>query len=1183
MKPNIFLARYRAIAFTILIAAILLSISFSNEIYSGAQILTGAESALTGTISGRVFQDFNENGIYDTNGGTADAPESVDVGVANVTITAYDALGVQRGTAITAANGTFSLTAAGTGPYRVEFTSIPAGFAPSARSTDSVTGGTSTNAGSTVQFLNDGNTPNVNLAINRPQDFCDNNPAICSQFYAVGSLNVPGSIFTVPYSAGSTRTTGGNPVDDFKTPGAVSHATSSQVGTTFGLAYRRSSRTLFAAAFMKKHAKFGPGGTGAIYQLDRSTGAVSEYTNLNTIFGPATAGANPHDTSDYDHDNGQETWNAVGKVAFGGMAINDSETMLYTMNLANRTLYEIPATVTPTSGNIRTSAFPTLMPGCVNASDVRPFSVSFYDGLIWVGAICSGDATDSAADLKAYVYTVDPATLAFSGPVLQTPLNYDRQETDPGYTADWQAWTTSYASVSTGHHIYPQPMLTDIDFDRGNMIISLRDRNGDQTGYYNASDPNLPNDYSRKGITAGDILRACGDPSTGWAMESNGRCGGIGGAPQGTNEGPGGGEYYFQENYHPNGTPHDEVSLGAAHQIPGHNVMVATIFDPAYIPNDDIFDVVGFRWFVNATGAQNRGYQAFGVNDFGKANGLGNVTALCEAAPIEIGNRAWRDLNNNGVQDPGEPGIQDATVRLYQGSALVGTAITDANGEYYFVSSTAADPNNSDNIGQVNGGILFHTDYQVRFDLPGNYTFGGVLTGLLLTTANRTSQLGSDDSSDSDAAVVTNPAGSPPGTFPVISLTTGGPGANDHTFDAGFGTAPTPTPSPSPTPTPIPNSTPCPVITVNPLPLTNATVGIAYSYPISVSPAGGGYTFALTAGFLPNGLTLDAATGVLSGTPASIGVFNFTIQATRTGGCVGSRSFTMIVLPQTALCSQFFDVGIPQLPAGWSSAVTGSLAPWVTTSANPDIAMGNAAFAGSAPNPGRTEMTTPLFVAAPGGAQMTFRNTFNLEKDSIDANGGRDGMVLDISINGGAFQDIVAAGGSFVIGGYNKTISTGFGSPIAGRMAWSGLSGGTEATPQSITTTVNLPVAAYGQLVRLRWVVATDAAVNANGAAGAWVDTIIGVSCTTTAARVELTGTVTTPDGRGLRNATVSITDSSGAVRSVTTGSFGYYRFDDIEAGREYVVSVTSRRYRFSSRAVQVMDTLAEVNFVGMD
>jgi hypothetical protein len=639
-------------------------------------------------------------------------------------------------------------------------------------------------------------TANVNLALNRATDYCENNPAICSQVFGVGSADQADAVFTTAYTAGSTRTTGGLPIPDFLAPGNTSLATTDQVGTTYGIAYHRSNRRVFVSAYMKKHAKFGPGGTGAIYQIDRGTGAVSEYVNLNTIFGANTAGANPHNTADYNFDNGQATWEAVGKIAFGGMAISDDGANLFVMNLANRRLYKIPTSGALNNATITSAAFPTTMPSCGNAVDVRPFSVNFNEGLIYVGAVCSAESTPATlSNLRAYVYTVDPSTLIFgAAPVLQFPINYARKEVDGPNLANWLAWRTTFATIHTialPNFIYPQPMLTDIEFDRGNLIMSFRDRDGDQTGRNSASNPNLPN-YMSTGITGGEILRACGSPGLGWTLETNGRCGGIGGAPQGTGEGPGGGEYYWQDNYHPNSSPHHEVGVGATLQIPGHTEMVATIFDPPYIPNDNIFDSGGFRWFDNTTGAQNRGYIAFDSVNFGKANGMGNVQALCAAAPIEIGNRVWRDTDGDGVQDPGENGIAGVTVRLYKAGVLVGTAVTDTNGEYYFVSSTVADPNTTDNIGQVNGGILPNMAYEVRFDNPTNYLVGGPLFGLFTTTVNQTSQLGDDDSSDSDAVNVLNPTGSPsPGTFPVITLTTGGPGANNHTFDVGFRSTPT--------------------------------------------------------------------------------------------------------------------------------------------------------------------------------------------------------------------------------------------------------------------------------------------------------------------------------------------------------------------------------------------------------
>jgi len=81
----------------------------------------------------------------------------------------------------------------------------------------------------------------------------------------------------------------------------------------------------------------------------------------------------------------------------------------------------------------------------------------------------------------------------------------------------------------------------------------------------------------------------------------------------------------------------------------------------------------------------------------------------------------------------------------------------------------------------------------------------------------------------------------------------------------------------------------------------------------------------------------------------------------------------------------------------------------------------------------------------------------------------------------------------------------------------------------------------------------------------------------------ELSGRVTTPDGRGLRNATVTITDSKGNRRSAATGSFGNYRFEDVKGGESYVVAVTSQRYRFTSRVVNVADSLMDVDFVGQE
>ncbi|QQS34080.1 MAG: carboxypeptidase regulatory-like domain-containing protein [Acidobacteriota bacterium] len=86
-----------------------------------------------------------------------------------------------------------------------------------------------------------------------------------------------------------------------------------------------------------------------------------------------------------------------------------------------------------------------------------------------------------------------------------------------------------------------------------------------------------------------------------------------------------------------------------------------------------------------------------------------------------------------------------------------------------------------------------------------------------------------------------------------------------------------------------------------------------------------------------------------------------------------------------------------------------------------------------------------------------------------------------------------------------------------------------------------------------------------------------------TSAGVEVSGRVFTASGSPLRNATVTMTDAAGVVRTAVTSSFGYYRFEGVPVGDSFVMSVSSRSYRFTPRVVQVLDTLTDVDFVGLE
>jgi 6-phosphogluconolactonase (cycloisomerase 2 family) len=86
----------------------------------------------------------------------------------------------------------------------------------------------------------------------------------------------------------------------------------------------------------------------------------------------------------------------------------------------------------------------------------------------------------------------------------------------------------------------------------------------------------------------------------------------------------------------------------------------------------------------------------------------------------------------------------------------------------------------------------------------------------------------------------------------------------------------------------------CPAITITPTSLPNGAIGAAYNQTLAASGGFPPYSFAVTAGSLPAGLTL-ATGGALSGAPSVGGTFNFTVTATAANGCRGARSFTLSI------------------------------------------------------------------------------------------------------------------------------------------------------------------------------------------------------------------------------------------------------------------------------------------------
>lgn len=190
--------------------------------------------------------------------------------------------------------------------------------------------------------------------------------------------------------------------------------------------------------------------------------------------------------------------------------------------------------------------------------------------------------------------------------------------------------------------------------------------------------------------------------------------------------------------------------------------------------------------------------------------------------------------------------------------------------------------------------------------------------------------------------------------------------------------------------------------------------------------------------------------------------------------------------PQVGLTQNFDSQTAPTLPAGWTTAVTGSGVAWVTSATTPDTAP-NAAFTSDPSTSASSELVTTNIPITSAASQVQFRLDYNTES-------GWDGMVLEIAIGAGAFQDILAAGGSFVQGGYTGALGTST-NPIGGRQAWNGNSSG------YVTVIANLPAAANGQNVRLKFRFGADSSVAGVGVRVDGLQVVTEFTCSTPAPR----------------------------------------------------------------------------------
>ncbi len=325
-----------------------------------------------------------------------------------------------------------------------------------------------------------------------------------------------------------------------------------------------------------------------------------------------------------------------------------------------------------------------------------------------------------------------------------------------------------------------------------------------------------------------------------------------------------------------------------------------------------------------------------------------------------VGDLVFNDANNNGTKDVGESGISGLTVELLNSAGAsfspAVTTTTNASGNYGFL-------------------VYSPGTYKMKVTPNGTYPLASSSVGTDNATDNNNDGTQSTQGTPSTSFAFTLSAGAEPGVSggvtnvettidfgfracPTITpaalaaatvgtayagsvAATGGTGSYTYAVTSGALPAWASLNTSSGAVTGLPNNTvaatftitatdsvgcqgaraytfaaACPVVSVTPVTLPAGVVGSAYSQTLSGSGGTSPYTFSISAGALPAGLSLNTTSGAITGTPTTANGTgtSVTFVATDTYGCVGSRAITVQICPVITISPATLPNGYAGMP-----------------------------------------------------------------------------------------------------------------------------------------------------------------------------------------------------------------------------------------------------------------------------
>ena len=677
--------------------------------------------AASGDVSGTIFVDENEDG--------ANVGEQ---GLAGVVATAYDAQGIAAGSATSDSNGDYTISGLDDGAqYRIEFTNLPTDYSEGpvgADSESSVTFATPESAGvdfgAVVPEVCRQPPANALLRTYAASVSCSAvvDPALPKD--AFGLLDISS---TVPATGRQNQTT--------TTP--MFHHPDwhiDQLGNLFGTAIDNTRGDMFATASSNYSHRFytnaAAGSRDAITQYGAIGGGANDLGAAGTVYkmdavsgAPSVLVQLPQQTATFTHQDCEDndTLTRTSGVGLGNIVYDETNDQLFVSNWEDGHIYRIAM-----DGTI------------LDAYDVDvndDGSAGMANGRVPYALETSNDGT------RLYWGTVSGVE------VWSVDLTTDGGFTGPSSTVGGVTIHRDSASETLNQTIAistagePDPaflnnnlthFVSDLEIiPSGEMLAGLRV----------GCDDNPHAAYNHQGqthrLTANGAGLFTGDDGALNVSETG---------DAGLEDNYGGVDFY------------NNPSTGTTQYA---------------VTSADVLSEAGPHGLaVLASSAPTAGLATpLGAIDYGTPNDpkgiAGDVSVfnlqVCTPSGVEIGNRVWFDLDNNGIQDPGEQPLAGVEVTLYaaDGSTVLATTTTSADGTYIFDGASGVAPN---------------TDYVLGFDASTTTSPlpGGVSPSDLEPTMANVGSTSNPDATDSDLVGTT------------IPVTTGGPGENDHTFDAGF-------------------------------------------------------------------------------------------------------------------------------------------------------------------------------------------------------------------------------------------------------------------------------------------------------------------------------------------------------------------------------------------------------------